>query len=636
MAYDGTRGVCVLFGGQDAAQAGRDDTWEYDGLAWTQRTPATLPAARYRAAMAWDETRRETLLFGGGDGATVRGDLWAWNGTAWSQRNFTSGPSPRWDAALAFDGNCGRAVLVGGSDATWAVSEAGSWSWDGVAWSQQSTSSPAARHAASVVHDAQRGRFVAFGGRLGTGAFSQVTWELAPLCSRTMVQVAPAAVGATAQLRYDYPGSAANLHFCWTLVTPRQPAAFAVPIPGLSVIGQCRVDLLNVLLDPATFLDGSGSQSTSFLIPNNPAFAGFQFDAQSVDLDFFTLSVRWATTDVEVTVGQSLPPIASFTATPTVGASPLTVHFTDTSTRQPSAWQWDFENDGVVDSIQQNPSWTYTSNGLYAVRMVATNYAGSESVTRMRMVAVGWPTPAPNPLNDMVPIAPGSFLMGQAGVAEPVHQVTLTYPFWMGRCEVSQAQFQSVAGSNTSSFQGTSIPNAAMRPVETLSWNAAVSYCQALTLTEQLAGRIPTGYMYRLPTEAEWEYCCRAGTTTDWSTGTQLLASQANFQGSLANAAFPQGQTGVVGSYAANAFGLYDMHGNVWEFCLDSIDPYAVGSVTNPFMTGSVSRVARGGSFSIFDSAANCTSGVRDGVPSDQGGSNYGFRVVLGPVFLPL
>ncbi|MBM4247480.1 MAG: hypothetical protein FJ148_27445, partial [Deltaproteobacteria bacterium] len=200
---------------------------------------------------------------------------------------------------------------------------------------------------------------------------------------------------------------------------------------------------------------------------------------------------------------------------------------------------------------------------------------------------------APESALGMVPIAPGTFQMGStAGQSneQPVHPVTLSYPFWMGKYEVTQAQYQSVVGSNPSYFQGANAPNAPQRPVEQVSWNSAVAYCQALTATEQAAGRVPAGYQYRLPTEAEWEYCCRAGTTTEWNTGTSLSTSQANFQGALANGTYTSGQTAVVGSYAPNAFGLHDMHGNVWEWCLDSYALYAPGPVTDPFVTGGAFR----------------------------------------------
>jgi len=634
-AYDGVRGVCVLFGGQSANQSVFADTWEWDGSAWTQRATTNAPSPRQRSAMAFDDVRRQMVLFGGGDGTQVFGDTWWWNGVAWVQAPTPTAPPARWDAGLAFDGNCGRAVLFGGGDATWATNFGDSWAWNGTSWSQLTGGAPTPRHSPAMAHDAQRGQFVVFGGR-DASSFAADTWELAPSCSRTMTTVAPAVVGQTAQFRYDYPGSAANLHFCWTLVTPRQPAAFAVPIPGFPSIGLCRVDLFNVLLDPAQFLDGSGGLVTAVPIPNNPAFSGFPFDVQAVDLDLFTLALRWAETDVEATTGPLAAPVASFTATPTSGNAPLVVQFTDTSTNFPSSWQWDFDNDGTIDSTQQNPSWTYTGNGVYSVRLVATNFVGSGTVTRSNLVFVG--PLLPNPLLNMVAIAPGTFQMGStAGTTneQPVHQVTLSAPFWMGKYEVTQAEYQSVVGSNPSYFQGASAPNAPQRPVELVSWNNAVAYCQALTATEQAAGRVPAGYQYRLPTEAEWEYCCRAGTTTEWHTGTSLSTSQANFQGALANATYTSGQTAVVGSYAPNAFGLHDMHGNVFEWCLDSYALYAPGPVTDPFVTGGAVRVIRGGSWISFLTATGCRSAIRNYNTPGNANNNFGFRVVLAPVLVP-
>jgi formylglycine-generating enzyme required for sulfatase activity len=315
--------------------------------------------------------------------------------------------------------------------------------------------------------------------------------------------------------------------------------------------------------------------------------------------------------------------VASFTATPTSGSAPLTVQFTDTSTQSPLWWLWDFDNDGVFDSAQQNPSWTYTQNGIYSVRLVVVNFLGGSSVTRTGLVQVG--VPPVNPALNMVPIAPGTFQMGSTAGnpdEQPVRQVTLTAPFWMGKYEVTQAEYQTVMGSNPSSFQG------AQRPVETVSWNSAVAYCQALTAIEQAAGRVPQGYQYRLPTEAEWEYCCRAGTTTEWNTGTSLSTSQANFQGVL-------GQTAVAGTYAPNAFGLHDMHGNVWEWCLDTYASYAPGPVTGPFVTGGPNRVLRGGSWNSFYSAFVCRSAHRGGNSPGITYGNLGFRVVLAPVLVP-
>lgn len=214
----------------------------------------------------------------------------------------------------------------------------------------------------------------------------------------------------------------------------------------------------------------------------------------------------------------------------------------------------------------------------------------------------------------------------------------------------TQEEYAAVMGSNPSYFQtqdslGNSIPPDLNRPVEQVSWNDAVAYCAALTAREQAAGRLPAGYEYRLPTEAEWEYACRAGTTTAFHYGPALRSGMANFHG---NYEWPAcggsgydcynpsgiylGRTTDVGSYAPNAWGLHDMHGNVWEWCQDRWSlSLPGGSVTDPQgpTTGEF-RVIRGGCWS--HSAGNCRSASRSlwGLPW---ATNYwvGFRVVLAP-----
>ena len=154
-----------------------------------------------------------------------------------------------------------------------------------------------------------------------------------------------------------------------------------------------------------------------------------------------------------------------------------------------------------------------------------------------------------------------------------------------------------------------------------------MAYCSTLTSTEAAAGRIPSGYQYRLPTEAEWEYVCRAGTTTEWNTGASLTNSQANFNNPSG------GQTTVVGSHASNPWGLFDTHGNVWEWCLDSWDGsanYPSSAVSDPYVSRGPLRVVRGGSW--FNSADSCRSAYRGS--NNPGGAYFyvGFRVVLAPV----
>jgi sulfatase modifying factor 1 len=187
----------------------------------------------------------------------------------------------------------------------------------------------------------------------------------------------------------------------------------------------------------------------------------------------------------------------------------------------------------------------------------------------------------------MIWVKPGTFTMGQERLAMPVHQVTLTNGFYLGKYEVTQAQWQRVMGSDPSEFKG------ADRPVETVTWTQAVEFCEKLTETERRAGRLPAGMAYQLPTEAQWEYACRAGTTTAYSWGDSISSKNANFGRVF-------GGTTPVGKYPANPWGFHDMHGNVWEWCADWFGTYPRGSVTNPEGPASGSRrVERGGSWDI-------------------------------------
>jgi formylglycine-generating enzyme required for sulfatase activity len=166
-----------------------------------------------------------------------------------------------------------------------------------------------------------------------------------------------------------------------------------------------------------------------------------------------------------------------------------------------------------------------------------------------------------------------------------------------------------------------------------VTWFDARAYCAALTA--QNAGSLPAGYEYRLPTEAEWEYACRAGTTTEFHYGAELLCSKARFWFSYhsnANCPNPFG-TVAVGRYVPNAFGLFDMHGNVWEWCLDSFARYSGQAVTDPFVTGGSDRVLRGGSWR--DDSGRCRSARRNFFNQGFELSRIGFRFVLAPVLVP-
>jgi formylglycine-generating enzyme required for sulfatase activity len=240
---------------------------------------------------------------------------------------------------------------------------------------------------------------------------------------------------------------------------------------------------------------------------------------------------------------------------------------------------------------------------------------------------------APPSAFNMVPIAPGTFAMGSiavGGTATPVHSVTITRPFWCGKYEVTQAEYQAVRGTNPSFWQGPSVPNAPQLPVERVSWQDAMAYCAALNATEVAAGRVPAGYQYRLPTEAEWEYLCRAGTTTEWNTGTSLACGAANF-----NVCGPV-RTTVGGTYASNPWGLFDTHGNVWEMCLDAWDDtnnYSPSAAVDPYVTTGPLCVIRGGGW--LGGAESCRSANRGSANPGAINLLIGFRVVLAPALVP-
>ena len=201
----------------------------------------------------------------------------------------------------------------------------------------------------------------------------------------------------------------------------------------------------------------------------------------------------------------------------------------------------------------------------------------------------------------------------------PKHQVTVP-SFFMGKYPLTQAQYQAILGSNPSYFKGNN------RPVETVSWDDAVLFCQKLSQR--------TGKSYRLPSEAEWEYACRAGTKTPFSFGDNITPDLVNYNGNYPYKSAPKGkyreQTTDVETFTPNSFGLYDMHGNVWEWCEDDwhenyINAPTDGSAWNS-RSGNNTKTLRGGSW--YNDARICRAANRNRNSRDNRNNNYGFRVV--------
>ena len=214
---------------------------------------------------------------------------------------------------------------------------------------------------------------------------------------------------------------------------------------------------------------------------------------------------------------------------------------------------------------------------------------------------------------EMILIPAGKFVMGSPesekgrSKGETQHEVTFTKAFYMGKYEVTQEQWESVMGNNPSIKT-----KGARLPVTGVTWFD----CQEFV--KKLNGKTNGGY--RLPTEAEWEYACRAGTTTKYSVGDKITPKDANYRDSKI------GEPVAVGSYKPNAFGLYDMHGNVWEWCEDWYADYQAGAVTDPKgpATGE-RRVLRGGSFNFY--VWNTRSSFRFNLSPTSRYLFYGFRL---------
>jgi len=226
---------------------------------------------------------------------------------------------------------------------------------------------------------------------------------------------------------------------------------------------------------------------------------------------------------------------------------------------------------------------------------------------------------------ELIALPGGTFRLGTLGKQgyddeRPAHHVTIA-PFFMGKCLVTQAQWQAVTGKPHCRFTGDRLP------VECVSWLDAVRFC------ERLSQR--TGHVYRLPSEAQWEYACRAGTSTPFYFGETLTTEVANYNGEFVYRGEPKGvyrhTTTVVDQFPPNAFGLHDLHGNLWEWCADAWHDSYDGAPTDdrvwPAKSNEPCRVARGGCW--HDIPDVCRSAARLKIDARDAEEIIGFRVVL-------
>ncbi|MBR7144018.1 MAG: formylglycine-generating enzyme family protein, partial [Lentisphaeria bacterium] len=286
--------------------------------------------------------------------------------------------------------------------------------------------------------------------------------------------------------------------------------------------------------------------------------------------------------------------------------------------------EYEFEvtyKDGEDEYYGKIPAFTCTANGPHRKDITLTKVVFNGTVDLGNGVKL-----------EMVKIKAGTFMMGSPENElgrrnrETRHRVTLTKDYWLGKYEVTQAQYEAIMGNNPAFFKGSN------RPVEQVSWNDAKDFCRKLN--ERYAGKLPAGYKFDLPTEAQWEYACRAGTTTALNNGTNLTSARGACSNldevGWYNKNYGSNGHKEFGQKRPNNWGLYDMHGNVWEWCRDWYGSYT-GDATDPLGPSSGSyRVYRGGSCNYY--AESCRSAFRLSCNPGDRSISLGFRLALVPV----
>jgi formylglycine-generating enzyme required for sulfatase activity len=238
----------------------------------------------------------------------------------------------------------------------------------------------------------------------------------------------------------------------------------------------------------------------------------------------------------------------------------------------------------------------------------------------------GKPYTVPDLDMQMIWVPPGKFVMGSPKSEpghrldeEELHQVIISRGFWIGQFEVSQAQFETILGENPSTFKDP------LMPVHKVNWEEAMEFCEALTDREKSVNRMPDKWGFNLPTEAQWEYACRADTTTVFHFGNE--AEELSQYGWFVDNS--DGSPKTIGTKKPNAWGIHDLHGNMGEWCFDWYGKaYPVdGSVDPITKKASAFKVFRGGTYT--DISDRCRAAYRNRITPDTRNPWIGFRVVL-------
>jgi formylglycine-generating enzyme required for sulfatase activity len=279
-------------------------------------------------------------------------------------------------------------------------------------------------------------------------------------------------------------------------------------------------------------------------------------------------------------------------------------------------------------------------NGFRSATVSGTIRAGEETTVGATLESEAAPKPGqactiPDLGLELVPVEAGTFTMGSPDDETdrdedegPQTKITLSRAFWLGKNEVTQGQWQAIMGTTVAQQRDKSDKSVELHgdgpgfPMYYVSWNEAEEFCRKLTERESAAHRLPAGFAYTLPTEAQWEYACRAGTTGGFAGTVDDLAWHDSNSGGAAHEA---------GTKQSNPWGLNDLHGNVWEWCLDWKAEYPGESATDyAGPTSGEIRVFRGGSRQT--APPSCRSAYRNGSAPDYRNVDLGFRVALAPV----